>query len=229
MSSAPDHDDDIALAGEYALHLMDAADRRAFDKRLADEPALRALLKDWDEGLVPLADQIAEFPPPRHLKASIEGVLFAAPHAERRRRLSWLKLGSGVLGGLALALVLLVALPRTPVSTAPAYTAALTSDDRSLIVRASLDAGSHRLLVTRDAGAAPAGRVLELWLIAPTAPNPISLGVLPDTPDAAIELPDPVMALVAGSTLAITDEPPGGAPNGVPTGTILAAAPVTTL
>ena len=53
-----DGGDDAALAGEYALHLLDPEERRAFERRMAAEPRLRDLVREWDERLAVPADEI---------------------------------------------------------------------------------------------------------------------------------------------------------------------------
>ena len=99
MTGTVDENDDIALVGEYALHLMDAQERRVFDKRLADEPPLRQLLRDWDEGLISLAADIAPVAPPRALKARIDAALFGAEAVPSGARRLWLRLGGGAVDG----------------------------------------------------------------------------------------------------------------------------------
>ena len=78
-----------------------------------------------------------------------------------------------------------------------------------------------QLTLTRTAGrAASAGKDYELWLIDGDKP-PVSLGVLTA---ASVTIPAPKAAV--GFLLAITLEPKGGAPEGKPTGPILAAGPL---
>jgi anti-sigma-K factor RskA len=121
---------------------------------------------------------------------------------------------------VAIAVVLIA-----PLEQQPLLTAEMAATDRSMVIQARLEDGA--LSLTRIAGEAPAGRVLELWLIAADG-VPVSLGVLPETAEARLAVPALLQeALVPGVTLAITDEPPGGAPGGVPTGTVLAAGPIT--
>jgi anti-sigma-K factor RskA len=68
--------------------------------------------------------------------------------------------------------------------------------------------------------------VLELWLIEGDA-APVSLGVLPEAPQARVPLDRALAArIAAGALLAISDEPEGGSPTGAPTGAVLAAGPV---
>jgi anti-sigma-K factor RskA len=108
MKLTDDHDqDDTALAGEYALHLLDLENRRAFERRLKAEPALRALLRTWEEGLMPLADEFAEITPPAHSKLAIDTRLFGAPLSGTSLILAWI--GRYKVGIFALVVILFLA------------------------------------------------------------------------------------------------------------------------
>lgn len=226
MTQADDHDDDVTLAGEYALHLMDAAQRRAFEARLDAEPALRRLVADWDEELVPLADNFEDVRPPKAVKARIDAVLF--PAAQTQRWSLW-RLLAGSVAAAVIAVAVLVTLPVDPAPFAPSLTAQIAAEDQSLVVLASFAPETGILRVDRQTGAAPAGRVLELWLIAEGAPAPVSLGVLPADAVTDITLPADLIPAIAGGTLAISEEPVGGSPTGTPTGAVLAVGAVTTI
>lgn len=228
MTQADDTNDDITLAGEYALHLMDAAQRRAFQARLDAEPALRRLVVAWDERLVPLSADFAEVRPPQAIKTRIEAVLF--PAAQRTSWSLW-RLLAGSAAAAVIAVAVLVTLPMDPAPApfTPRLVAQIAAEDQSLVVLASFAPDSNVLRVDRQAGAAPSGRVLELWLIAEGAPAPVSLGVLPADAVTDITLPADVATAIAGGTLAISEEPVGGSPTGTPTGTVLAVGAVTAL
>ncbi|MBR2657438.1 MAG: anti-sigma factor [Loktanella sp.] len=228
MTAADDHNDDIALAGEYALHLMDADARRAFEARLDAEPALRALVVEWNEQLAPLADNFTPQTPPPAVKARINAVLF--PATPSRTWSLWRVLaGSGLAAVLAVGV--LVMLPQDPAPTpfTPSLTAEIAAEDASLIVLASFAPETGVLRIDRQAGAANDGRVLELWLIAEGADAPVSLGVLPEETQTDIALPETLAQAISGGTLAISDEPLGGSPTGVPTGDVLALGAVVSL
>lgn len=217
-----DHSDDAALAGEYALHLLDADERRSFEERLAVEPHLRHLVATWEEQLAQLSEDVAPVTPPDRIKSRIEEALFSTAKAKSTSRWGWFA-GLGLAAALAVIGVFLVPFIQTPPSPAPTYIAELAAEDESLIVFASFFPDQRRLQVDRRSGAAASGRALELWLIAEGAASPVSLGVLSQETTTRIEIPDPLAAQIAGGTLAISDEPLGGSPTGAPTGAVLAA------
>lgn len=226
MTSADDHNDDAALAGEYALHLLDADARRAFEDRMTTEPLLRVLVAEWDEELAALADEVPPVEPPAALKRRIQNTLFATP--KRASGFSLWRMFAGAGAAAALGLAVLIAIPTTqPVDTfTPSFTAQLAAEDQSLIVLASFASETSVLRIDRQSGGAREGRVLELWLIAEGASAPVSLGVLPEATATDITLPPALADVIAGGTLAISDEPPGGSTTGAPTGDVLAAGAV---
>jgi anti-sigma-K factor RskA len=78
------------------------------------------------------------------------------------------------------------------------------------------------LLVPVPAPPDARGRVPELWLI-PPGKSPQPLGLLSSNRSHAIVVPPGLRpALRSGSLLAVSLEPPGGAPHGAPTGPIVA-------
>ena len=100
----------------------------------------------------------------------------------------------------------------------------LAHEDGSPAWLASVDAAHGRVLVVPlPADVDAEGRVAELWLI-PEGGAPASLGLLPHDRTRAVDVPaDLHAALVAGATLAVSLEPPGGAPHGAPTGPVVAS------
>jgi anti-sigma-K factor RskA len=220
MIDTTDRDDeDEALAGEYALGLMEAEARRAFEGRMEREPRLRARVRAWQERLAPLADAVAPITPPPRLKATLQARLFEDVPA-KGSRWSWGRfLGGAVTAGVLVVALLLWSGPPAPT---PSLVAEIAAEDRSLVYSAQFNPARDRLEITRLSGASTQGRVHELWLIAEGAPAPVSLGVLPDDGRATLVLPETLAAAMRGGTLAVSDEPPGGSPTGQPTGAVLA-------
>jgi anti-sigma-K factor RskA len=230
MSAENETPDDAALAAEYALHLMDAAERRAFERRMLDDAALRDLVRDWDEAFVPLAGEIPAVTPPGRLKEAVLAEIAGPAAQPAAGGLSLWRLGGGIVAALALAVALIAILPDVSLPPAgPLYTAEVAAQDRSLLVTASFDPAAGAITVQRVAGGPPPGRVLELWLIADGAAAPVSLGVLPEDGQGTLAVPVPLRAVFANGVLAISDEPPGGSPTGAPTGSVLATGTVTLL
>ena len=213
--SADGPEDDAATSGEHALGLLPPAERAAFEARLASEPALRRLVAQWEEDLAGLAEDVEPIAPPAHVRRGIERRLFP-----RRRRL-W-PLGLLAAGAVAASIWFGVGLDGFAPAVLPVEIAA---GDRALVIAARFDPGAGTLALERLEGEAPSGRVLELWLIAGEA-APVSLGVLPQAGEAALDLSPSLAALVPGATLAVSEEPLGGSPTGAPTGAVLATGVV---
>jgi anti-sigma-K factor RskA len=218
IGQADDSEDDVVLAGEYALGLLEGAARADFEVRLANEAALATLLRDWSAQFAALADDIATVTPPPRLKPRIEHDLFGAP--ERSRRWRW---GGGLLAALAVGIAAIVFVPDLFAPPAPPITTEIAAEDRSLVITVSYVADTGALTIDRVAGDVAEGRAQELWLIAEGAPSPVSLGLLADAGLTRLTVPENLRANFQGATLAISDEPPGGSPTGAPTGAVLAA------
>ena len=215
-------EEEIAAAAEHALGLDADEDRAAARRRAAADPAFRAELADWEEALAALWDGTPEVAPPARVRRRLRARLFGRPARSWARALPWLLTGTAA-AALALAVltpVLDPAPPRTPVVIAE-----IATEGDGLRVLAAYDPLAGAFRVRRLAGAPSAGRDLELWAIPPGG-DPVSLGVLGE--DEIAPLPEALHALAADLTLAVSEEETGGSTTGVP-GTVLAAAPVTSL
>ncbi len=222
MSTTPETPmDDDALAAEYVLRLMSDDERQAFEARLLDDAALRALVNTWEAHFAQLADEVSEVTPADHIKHKIMEQIEPSQYASRRWFRRWLPLG---LAGVALVAFLAVMPFLRGPDFNPVYHASLASSDGVLQIEAGFAPDSNLFKVLRPQGDALPGRALELWVIAEGADAPISLGVLPDERELLFELDPALASLVRGSTLAVSDEPQGGSPTGAPTGEVLAAA-----
>ncbi|MCL3883024.1 anti-sigma factor [Marivita sp. GX14005] len=216
-----------ADAAEYALGLMTENERAEFEARLVEDADLRAELAAWQTALADLAEsEVAPAAPSPQLRKRLEAQLFAAPRASL-----WQSLWPYAAGGVAAALVLWAAvasdllLPDTPLRPDLRSELAATPEGGNLSVLAAVDSATGRLEIVRLDGAPPEGRVFELWLIVGDS-APVSLGVL-EGDTALLDLPETRRADLAGATLAISDEPPGGSPTGAPTGSVRAAGTLT--
>lgn len=213
--------EDAALAAEYAMGLLLGDEHAGFVARLRIEPVLWSEVQGWQEQLAMLADEI-DVAPPARVKKALQVRLFGAGSTGALR--FWQGLS---FAGLASAAVLALLLLFQPVSApTDVFAAEIVSSDDSLRLLAVVEGDTLHL--TRTAGAAGDGRALELWLISGDDP-PRSLGVLPDAATVRLTVPEAMRALIVGGTLALSDEPLGGSPTGLPTGDVLAVGAITTL
>ncbi|AUH65286.1 anti-sigma factor [Paracoccus zhejiangensis] len=216
---------DIATAGEYVVGTLPLAEREAFRLRLLTEPALAREVLRWETHFDPMAEEVRPVSPPAHVWERIERRSLpqageARPSAALRLW-QWLALGSACASALLLVL-LWAGQPGEPPDRR-LWVSDMVSADSSVRLTALYDETDGEMRVSVAGQPPAAGRDFELWLIQGDA-APISLGVMPHAGHAAMPIPEELRMLVANATLAITDEPAGGAPGGVATGPVVAQA-----
>ncbi|MBV8790435.1 MAG: anti-sigma factor [Pseudolabrys sp.] len=230
MSDTFDHSQlpqDDALAAEFVLGLLSQADRQAAERRIAREPAFAGLVAHWEAQLVPFADDIAPVQPPHDVWLRISTAL--PPEKVQASRWASLAFWRGfAIGASGLALASLVALfvvPNAP-SQKP-LVATITGGNTTLV--ATIDPRTNNIVVVPAALNIPADKVPELWLI-PADGKPRSLGILRRDQAVTLVLP-PGLATqaTAAAVLAVSVEPPGGSPTGLPTGPVIGQGKLTNL
>ncbi len=205
------------LAAEYALGVLDAAARAEAEARRAADPAFAAAVEDWAARLAPLDDTTPPAPAP-DLMPRIEARLFGAP-APRARRGEWRGwLAGGLATLLAAAAAVWLTIEGPPTGPVPApQPVARVAGASGAVFAVAWDRGSRTLTAIRTGGPAPAaGRTHQLWAIAPGRP-PVSVGLL-GAGGLTVAWDDP-----AGLLFAVSLEPEGGSPSGLPTGPVIAA------
>jgi anti-sigma-K factor RskA len=232
MKSLPDKNDDDVLAMEYALGVLEGAERAGFEARLSRELPLAARVRQWDEHFAGFAEEIAPVAASAQSFRKIEQRLFGV--AEKPSGLAGLWNNLNLWRGLAVAglagLVVLGSwnLQRPNAQPDTVLVADVTAPDATLKLAAFYDEARGELRLNRVAGAPAQGRSLELWLIA-GKDAPVSLGVLPTENSARIVVPVALRGKFSSGVLAISDEPIGGSVTGAPTGAVLATGNVTAI
>lgn len=232
--SGRDRDEQEALAAEYALGVLDGAERRAAETRLAHDPSFAAAVERWRAELAPLAELAASGEPPPAVWHRVEAALSPAPPASRptpaglwSNLVFWRGLSfaaSATAAVLATALLLRPSPVAAPVPPAAAMaTAPLMMNGGPALVAAAYDPAHRRVIVTPTAHHdLPPTQAMELWIIVGDK-APRSLGVVnPSRSQAHILPPDVRADLAAGAALAVSVEPAGGSPTGSPTGPVVA-------
>lgn len=231
-------------AAEYVLGVLDAAARRNAAARVEREPAFATEVAGWERRLAPLLDEIAPVPAPFAVWPRIQAALgMAAAPAKRSETSVWQSLGLWrwlSAGGFAVAAASLFALfiaTRTPqtlhINLPPApsveLVAKMTQDDGKALFVVTIDANTGKLVIQPLDVNIPADRVAELWII-PAGDVPHSLGLVDPQHPRPVSVPAALQgALKAKSLVAVSLEPPGGAPHGAPTGPIIAKGEIALL
>ena len=215
-----------ALAAEYALGTLQGRARRRFERSLKDDPALRTLVTQWQTRLAPLEAAIEPVRPPARVWRSIERRIHSRPHGFLRRL--WDNLGlwrTVALTISAAALVLAVWLPTLApraetmvvVMFDSASNPALTVSWRT----AQKGEKRLRLRVIGHQTMAP-DRAWELWMLPAGNRRPVSLGLITTDETQSLVVPRQLAdAINAAQGLAMSVEPKGGSPTGLPTGPVL--------
>lgn len=215
--------DDSVLAAEYVLGLMPGDEAQAFARRLMRDPDLRDLCDTWSEHFAELAAEVEEVRPPAAIWRAIEARAF------ERRQPFWRRLGLGqaiLAGALAAGLAFAALQFGWLEPEAAPLSAQLTSEDAGEVARIELDPDSGRIAAELVGLFPDADRARELWLI--QGDNaPVSLGLLEAGVVVALTVPEALRPSLQGAVLAISDEPSGGSPTGLPTGAVLATGVIT--
>jgi anti-sigma-K factor RskA len=221
--ASPGDDEDL-LAAEYAMGLLDRETRQAVELRLSRDHAFAAVVRDWEERLAGMNDQVEPVAPPIRTAAAIEERLFGSGEATRGPGLwSSLVFWRGLAFAALAALTLVSAWQFMSETNAPGspLVAHVAGTEGRVSLVALYDGTSGELRLNRLEGNAASDRSFELWLIAGNEP-PVSLGVLPGDTAVSIKVPASARPKFAGALLAVSDEPLGGSPTGQPTGPVLA-------
>ena len=223
--SKGDRSRDEVLAGEYVLGVLSGIERQKVDARLRHDRQFAAMVKRWEENLTQFNDDYAEVAAPDQLLSKIEDRLFASPAAVKGSLWNSLALWRGLSFASIAALGLVFGVDYAE-QIRPKPDAALTADlagkDQAIALHARYDGTSGRLAVTPVASGGAEEKSLELWLVEGEQ-APISLGVLPQTGQGELDVPEALRArLTQGVVLAVSLEPFGGSPTGKATGPVVA-------
>ena len=224
MNEAEDID---ALAAEYALGTLPAAERASVALRARMEPTLAAAIECWERRLSPLSETIAAREVPADLWAKIEDRIEAQSGGTNvvgiERRLRRWKAATFAASAIAASLLAFVGVREFAQPAADkTLVAVLQKDPQSPAFLVSVDLERRQMTIRAVAAKPEPGKSYELWLVHDQLKTPRSLGLVgaqPITvgPTLAAYAPN----VIEDATLAVSLEPPGGSPTGAPTGPVL--------
>jgi len=229
-----DRDDDRdALAAEYVLGLLSGADAVEAESRIASDAAFSEAVTAWRIRLADLDLTASPQPAGEALWTRIASglalpAIAGAPARAGRATpgflsqvwdsLTFWRGLSAVAIAAAAAFVVLVGLRPVPPDQ-PAFVAVLTTDAGrpGAVMHAYADG---RVTLIPLEMAVPQGRSLQLWSISTTTPAPVAVGLMDQVRTIRLDLrrltPDQLR-----QRFAVSVEPPGGSPTGLPTGPVV--------
>ena len=210
------------LAAQYALGLLQDATRRRLERLMMEDYRIRQEVWFWERELNSLVEHITPVKPPVGNWQRIEERLWPNPAARAGGTRLW-RWWSGVSTALLLLLVVLLPFLQQQVQPTPDnrwLAVVQTNEARPLWVIDTDSSALHLRAVGADSPGASSD--YELWLL-PETGVPVSIGLLP-TGGASVTLhlsDEQLQRLLRSRSLAISLEPSGGSPTGLPTGPVL--------
>ncbi|TCN36255.1 anti-sigma factor domain-containing protein [Sinorhizobium americanum] len=217
---------DEVIAGEYVLGVLSAEDRRKVEARMATDSDFAAMVLRWRNNLATFDTAYETIAQARALPAAehraFEVQAGAGDSIGLWNSLSfWRSLAIASLAAVAVLMISLAGLFGGGSGSRP-LVIELSGEGNAIGFVATFDIGSGRLRLTPVAAGGDGEKSLEFWLLSGDDPA-ISLGVLPQSGEGEFRVPPAMRTKVAeGSTLAVSLEPRGGSPSGLPSGPFLA-------
>ena len=211
------------LAADYAVGLLRYRARARFERLGTQLASALKSRQQWEDRLLPLALAAAPVAPALSVWPRIERHIGELPGSASGARRWWLAAAASLV---AVALFVGRETWWAPVSwqavavLEPAHQSPLWSVERDPNARLL---SVHTLSAVTLAGSSS----YELWVLPRGSGNPVSLGLLPRHGSLQRTLtPTQRQYLLAGAQVAVSIEPSGGSPTGLPTGPVVIVAPI---
>jgi len=224
-----------ALAAEYVLGTLKGAARQRFERELLSGPALKAEVEVWQARLVPLTDAVEPATPPRRVWQAIEARIQgrARPSGLWHSLAFWRGMSALCVSAM-LALVIVLTQGPANLLEKKERMVVVMSDSRAQPMMTVTwpmhgDDGKLRIRVIGHQEMAP-DTAWELWMLPDPKGKPRSLGLITTHETQEVSLPPGLMPAVnAAWGMAMSVEPKGGSPTGVPSGEVLYSGQCTKL
>jgi anti-sigma-K factor RskA len=230
------------FAAEHALRLLEGEDLLEARRLVASDREFSAQVAQWEERLAPLFDEIGEVAPGPELWPRIRNAIATELNGSRvvalQRRVRTWRFATAAAGAIAAALALFIVVapigepapaPRpTPApEPAPVLVASVIGADERAHLTVAFEPRTGDLLVSPGQIVTADDGDHELWVI-PADGTPRSLGLVQTDGPQRHRLPAQLAAhLRPDATIAVSVEPTGGSPTGLPTGPVIATGKLT--
>jgi len=225
-------DDIDGLAAEFVLGTLSREERQTVAERRATDKALDRAIEAWERRLSPLVETVAPVAPSPNLYNKIRAQiglsqnvvsLKAREHALARRANRW---RNAFAGATALAASLAgVIVYRDAVVSKPAtqFVAVLNTGSDMPAFLLTVDTKTNMCVITAVNPPQQHDKTYQVWMVSDKMPKPKSLGMV-NKPGEMQSMPmqaGPEMDLFMNASFAVSVEPMGGSPTGLPTGPVL--------
>ena len=216
--STTEFKDDDALAAEFALGLLEGDAAAEAARRVREDRDFAAKVTAWEMQFAEMAEDLDPVTPDPRSKLALMARMFPADAPKPLWQRVWVWQAASVMSLILLAVVF-VASTTAPPATGPLYSAEIVSDAGDFRVVALVDKRRDEIVLTRTAGAAPEGRILQVWAHGPGEPAE-SVGLWPEGETVRLSLPPRIAAVDGVLTIGVSEEPPGGSTTGSPSGRV---------
>ena len=221
------------LAAEYVVGTLPSDERaRVSTQRLNDRELDAAILR-WEQHLAPLLENVAPVSPPGDLLARIQSEVSQTARVvslEQHRRTvaaktrPW-RIATGAMSALAASLAgFLVWTAPTQTSMNPKYVAVIQEQSQSPAFLMTIDMKSHMCAIKSVISPPQPDKSYQLWMVHESWTQPKSLGLIAKNDMEVMPMSRDIEPdLYMNATFAVSLEPAGGSPTGIPTGPVMYA------
>jgi len=213
------------LAAEYVLGTLRGPARRRFERLRNDDAAFCQDADDWETRLGHMVEALPGIEPPARVWQAIEQRIKPQPaRASLWERLGFWRGLALAASAAAVALLVVVLWPATPeLPGGPSQVAVLSDAEARPAWLVRFDAPAGAAIVEPLGRAEPGpGKAYELWLLPSNNRPPVSLGLIGAPGRQRLVLPAAAAGLLPDAAgVAISLEPGGGSPTGLPTGPVV--------
>lgn len=216
------------LASEYVLGTMQGGARRRFERLMMNSYKARQAVWGWEQQINPIAQSVKAVKPPKRVWQKIQQRTNPKGQTTGWFSLKWWQ-GWSVLS-TAFALVMVVLITQQSAPELRQDQMALFNNDAAQplwLVTGSRKSGQLSIKPINAEAVAVDNQAFELWML-PTSGQPKSLGLMPvSNKETKMVLSPQLLSVLQNSKgLAISIEPKGGSPTGLPTGPVVYQAPL---
>lgn len=216
------------LAAEYVLGTMRGSARRRFERLMMDSYKARNAVWEWEQQINPMVEALPGQAPPRKIWKKIEQRI--NPQQQKSESTLWFwRSWSAVSAALVIVLAIAITQQALIQPGQPDQIAMFNDEQAKPLWLITTNSRTGKLVVKPINAQAVAvdNQAFELWML-PKQGNPQSMGLMPVSGSAVETVLSPQLLNILQNSdgLAISLEPEGGSPTGLPTGPVVYQAPI---